>query len=33
MEAFMFSAVSHDDLEVVIDAMEEVKFGGGDVVI
>ena len=33
MEAFMFSAVSYDDLGVVIDAMEEVKFGGGDVVI
>ena len=29
----MFSAVSDEDLEVVIDAMEEVKYAGGDTVI
>ena len=32
-QAFMFSAVSDEDLEVVIDAMEEVKYAGGDTVI
>jgi hypothetical protein len=32
-ESFMFRALDSHDLKIVIDAMEEVKFNKGDLVI